>query len=105
MVSKSNEQNRLVLATLFGNNDLKCNGNNEGSTVLKYGMKIDKQYHVNSNLMKSTSANRWCDDYHSFVLSWTPGSIVFKIDEENNYLDTTNLPIDMLFDSEVMYIN
>lgn len=103
MISKSNEQNKLILATSSGNTNLKCNGNDESSTVLKYGIKVDKQYNVESSILKSTSENRWSDDYHSFALSWTPGRIVFKIDGESNYLDTTNLPLDILFDSEVKH--
>lgn len=50
--------------------------------------------------MKSTLENRWSDDYHSFLLSRSPESIIFKIDGESNYLDIANLPLD-LFDSDV----
>lgn len=101
LISISNEKNKLVLATLFGNSDLKCNGVDESAFVLKYGLKVDEQYHVTSNLMKSIKTNRWSDDYHSFILTWTPENTIFKIDGESNYLDTTNLPLDAIFDSNV----
>jgi len=101
LVSKTNEQNKLILGTLFGNNDLKCNGEDEGNSVLKYGLKIDEQYHLKSIMMKSTLASRWSEDYHNFVLSWSPENIVFKIDGESHQLDMSNLPLDLIFDSEV----
>jgi len=101
LVSKSNEKNRLILAKSFGNTNLKCNGVDESATVLKYGLEIDELYHVNSKMMKLTSQNTWHRGYHSFKLSWSPENIVFKIDDESNRLDTTNLPLDFVFDSEV----
>ncbi|XP_022166764.1 uncharacterized protein LOC111031217 [Myzus persicae] len=100
LVSKSNEKNRLVLAKSSGNTDLKCNGDDESTTVLKYGLEIDELYHVKSKMMKLTSQNTWHNGYHSFKLSWSPENIVFKIDEEINHLDITNLPLDFIFDSE-----
>lgn len=104
MISKTIEQNKLVLGTLFGNNDLKCKGDDESISVLKFGLKIDDQYQSKSILMKSTLASHWSDEYHSFVLSWSPENIVFKIDGESHQLDTTNLPLDLIFDSEVYYL-
>lgn len=104
LVSKSNEQNRLVLAMSFGNTDLKCNGNDESSSVLNYGLKIDEHYNLKSKMMKSTIKRRWSDDYHTFVLSWTPQNIVFTIDGESNNLDTSNLSLEDIFSSEVKYI-
>lgn len=104
MISNSNERNKLIVASSFGNNNLKCNEKDESSSVLKYGLKIDEQYHVKSNMMKLTKANHWTEDYHSFVLSWTPENIIFKIDGESNYLDTSNLPLDAIFDSTVKKI-
>lgn len=101
MVSKANEENRLILATSFGNNDLICNGDDESSKVLRYGLKIDEQMHVTSNMMKSISKSPWSNDYHSFVLTWTPKNIAFQIDGESNFLDTSNLPMDVIFESEV----
>jgi len=101
LISKSNEKNRLVLAKLFGNTDLKCNGDDESATVLKYGLEIDELYHVKSKMMKLTSQNTWHSGYHSFKLFWSPENIVFKIDEESYHLDTNNLPLDFIFDSEV----
>lgn len=89
------------MATVFGNTNLKCNNIDESSKVVKYGLKIDKQYHITSNMMKSTSNNHWTNDYHSFILSWTHENIVVKIDGESNYLDTSNLPLDIIFDAEV----
>lgn len=100
LISKANEQNKLILASLFGNTNLKCNGIDESATVLKYGLKIDDQYNMKSKMMRSTLTKSWSEDYHSFVLSWSPGNIVFKIDGESNYLDMANLPLD-LFDSDV----
>ncbi|KAL4131837.1 hypothetical protein QTP88_009086 [Uroleucon formosanum] len=100
LVSKTNEQNKFVLGTSFGNIDLKCNGEDESISVLKYGLKIDEQYHLKPVMMKSTSTSRWSEDYHSFVLSWSPENIVFKIDGESHQLDTSNLPLDLIFDSE-----
>lgn len=104
MISNSNERNKLIVASSFGNNNLKCNGEDESSLVLKYGLKIDEQYHVTSNMKKLTKANHWNDDYHSYVLSWTPENTIFKIDGESNYLDTSNLPLDAIFDSNVKQI-
>jgi len=101
LVSKSNEKNRLVLAKLFGNTNLKCNGDDESATVLKYGLEIDELYHVKSKMMKLTSQDTWHSGYHSFKLSWSPENIIFKIDEESHHLDTMNLPLDFIFDSEV----
>lgn len=103
LVSKSNDQNKLVLATVLGNTNLKCNNIDEGSNIVKYGLKIDKQYHIPSNMMKSISDKRWSDDYHSFILSWTHENIVVKIDGESNFVDTSNLPLDIIFDAEVKY--
>lgn len=101
LISKSNEKNKLVLAKSFGNIDLKCNGDDESATVLKYGLEIDELYHVKSKMMKLTSQNTWHSGYHSFKLFWSPENIVFKIDEESYHLDINNLPLDFIFDSEV----
>lgn len=101
MVSKSNEQNKLILATSFGNKNLLCNGVDESTRVLRYGLKIDDQYNVKSKMMKKILNDPWSNDYHSFVLTWTPKTIVFNIDGDSNYLDTTNLPMDVIFESEV----
>lgn len=101
LVSKSNEQNKLVLAMSFGNSDLKCNGSDESSSVLNYGLKIDEHYNLKSKMMKSILKSRWSDDYHTFSLSWTPQNIVFKIDGESNNLDTSNLSLEDIFSSEV----
>ncbi|VVC39997.1 Hypothetical protein CINCED_3A002549 [Cinara cedri] len=100
LVSKSNEQNKLVLAMSFGNNDLKCNGTDESSSVLKYGLKIDENYNLKSKMMKLISNSRWSDDYHTFILSWTPQNIEFKIDGKSNNLDTSNLSLEDIFSSE-----
>jgi len=103
LISESNEQNKLILASSFGNNDLKCNGEDEGTTVLRYGLKIDeKLFNVKSKMMKSTLANRWSNDYHSFGLSWNPENIEFKIDGESNFLNASNIPPNFKFDSKVM---
>lgn len=104
LISNSNERNKLIVASSFGNNNLKCNEENESSSVLKYGLKIDEQYHVASNMMKLTKENHWTEDYHSYVLSWTPENTIFKIDGESSYLDTSNLPLDAIFDSTVKQI-
>lgn len=104
MVSKLNEQNKLVLATSFGNKNLKCKDTDESARILRYGLKVDDQYNVKSKMMKKSLNNPWSDDYHSFVLTWTPKNIVFQIDGESNYLDTSNLPMDVIFESEVKKI-
>lgn len=94
----------MILVSSSGNNNLKCNEIDESATVLKYGLKIDEQYRIKTNMMKSTLANRWSEDYHSFVLSWSPDHIIFKIDGESKNLDTSNLPLDFIFDSDVKTI-
>lgn len=102
LISKYNKKNKLVLATLFGNNDLKCNGDDNSAKILRYGLKIDEQYRFKSNnMMNSTLAKPWSNDYHSFVLIWSPTNITFKIDGENKYLNTSNLLMDIIFESEV----
>lgn len=102
LISKSNEKNKLVLATSFGNTNLKCNGEDESASVLKYGLKIDETYHVNSKMTRlSSQGNHWSDDYHTFELSRSPDNIVFRIDGESNQLDTSDLPMNLIFDSEV----
>lgn len=102
MISKYNKKNKLILATSFGNNDLKCNEDDKSARVLRYGLKIDEQYHSKSNnMMQSTLTTPWSDDYHSFVLNWSPKNIIFKIDEETKSLNTLNLPMDVIFESEV----
>lgn len=55
--------------------------------------------------MRSTKPNGWSNDYHSFVLNRTPENIVFKIDGESSILDTSNIPLDIIFDSEVKTIS
>jgi len=99
MVSKSNEQNKLVLA----NSGLQCN-KNESAVVVKYGLKIDEQYKLESKIMESKLLKRPTDEYHSFVLSWSPDNIVFKIDGKSNYLNASNLPLNIILDSEVKQI-
>jgi hypothetical protein len=102
LISKSNEKNKLILATSFGNTNLKCNGEDESAAVLKYGLKIDETYHVDSKMIKlSSQRNRWSDDYHTFEFSRSPDNIVFRIDGESNQLDTSDLPMNLIFDSEV----
>lgn len=101
LVSKANERNKLVLATSFGNGDLKCDGIDEGATVLRYGLKIDEQYHIDTYMMESNSEKPWSDGYHSFVLSWTPENVVFKVNGKSNELDAWNLPLNVILDSEV----
>lgn len=111
LISKYNEKNKFILATSFENTDkLQCNlqsynqyyKNNESATVLKYGLKIDEQYHLESIMMQSNFSNRWSDDYHSFVLSWTEEDVEFKIDGESTYVDAVwNLPLNIILDSEV----
>lgn len=96
LVSKSNEQNKLLF-TLFGNANLRCNGVDESASVLKYGLKIGEQ----SNIMKSTLANYWTDGYHSFVISWTSDNVAFKVDGKSIYLDTSSVLLDDIFVSEV----
>lgn len=103
LISKSNEKNKLVLATSFGNTNLKCNGEDESASVLKYGLKVDEKYHVNPRMMRlSSQENRWSDNYHTYEISRSPENIVFKIDGESYQLDTSDLPTDLIFDSEVM---
>lgn len=102
MISKSNEQNKLVLASSFGNIDLKCNEADESAIVLRYGLKIDEQYNLVTNMRESNSENIWSNDYHSFVLSWTPENIIFKIDGQSNNLDAWNLPLNVILDAEVI---
>lgn len=94
----------MILASSFGNTNLKCNGIDESATVLKYGLNIGEQHNTKTRMMRSILANRWSEDYHSFVLSWSPENIIFKIDGESNYLDTANFPLD-LFDSDVNTTN
>jgi len=101
LVSTTNEQNKLVLGTSSGNIDLKCNGVDESISVLKYGLKVDELYHSKSIMMKSISASRWSDDYHTLELSWSNNNILFKIDGESHPLDTSNLQLNLIFDSEV----
>lgn len=96
MVSKFNEQNKLIF-TLFGNANLRCNGVDESASVLKYGLKIGEQ----SYIMKSTSANYWTVGYHSFIISWTPENVIFKLNGKSNYLDTSSVLLDDIFVSEV----
>lgn len=98
MVSKSNEQNKLVLA----NTGLQCR-KNENTVVVKYGLKIDEQYNLESKIMESKLSNQK-DEYHSFALSWSPDDIIFKIDGENNYFNASNLPLNIILDSEVIYV-
>ncbi|XP_060850898.1 uncharacterized protein LOC132929522 [Rhopalosiphum padi] len=100
LVSTTNEQNKLVLGTSSGNIDLKCNGVDESISVLKYGLKVDELYHSKSIMMKSISASRWSDDYHTLELSWSNNNILFKIDGESHPLDTSNLQLNLIFDSE-----
>lgn len=90
MISKSNEQNKLVLATSL-----------EG-TFLKYGLKIDERYNLKSNMMNSSISNEHSNGYHSFVLSRTSENIVFKIDGKSQILDTRDLPLDIVLDAEVI---
>lgn len=78
-----------------------CNGIDESQNVLKYGLKMDEQYNIKSNLMKLSSAKPWSDDYNTFLLSLTPENVIFKINGESNFLDKSNLPLDTIFDSEV----
>jgi len=102
LISESNEQNKLIIASSFGNNNLQCNGEDESATVLRYGLKIDeKLYNVKSKIMKSTLTNRWSSDYHSFGLIWNPETIEFKIDGESNFLNSSNIPPNFKFDSKV----
>lgn len=101
LVSKTNEKNKLILATSNGNANLKCNGIDESAAVVKYGLKIDEKYDINSIIMKSTSENRWSDDYHSFVITRTHENVEFEIDGQSQYMNTSNLLLDLIFDSEV----
>lgn len=90
MISKSNEQNKLVLATSLE------------ATVLKYGLKIDERYNLKSNMMESILSKERSNDYHSFVLSRTTENIVIKIDGKGQTLDTRDLPLDVVLDAEVI---
>lgn len=111
LVSKYNKHNKFVLATSFENTDkFQCNlqdrneyyRNNESAIVLKYGLKIDEQYHLESIMMQSNFSNRWSDDYHTFVLSWTEEDVEFNIDGKSTYMDSVwNLPLNIILDSEV----
>lgn len=102
LISKSNEKNKLILATSFGNSNLKCNGVDESTAVLRYGLKVDDTYHVTPNMIRSVSQdNRWSDNYHTFKLSRSTEGIVFEIDGESSQLDTSDLPTNLIFDSEV----
>jgi len=111
LVSKSNEQIKFILARSFENTDkFQCNPNgqkqhyrnNEQETVLKYGLKIDEQYHLESIIKQTFFSNQWSDDYHSFVFSWTHDDIEFKIDGISTNLDNVwNLPLNIILDSEV----
>jgi len=89
-----------VLATLFGNKDLKCNETDESANVLRYGIKIDQNYQANSIAQKAISNRSWTDDYHTFELSWTPGNVIFKIDGKSYNLNSPEL-LQILFNSKV----
>lgn len=101
LVSKTNEKNKLILAASNGNANLKCDGIDESAAVVKYGLKIDEKYDISSIIMKSTSKSRWSDDYHSFVITRTHENVEFEIDGSSQYLNTSNLLLDIIFDSEV----
>jgi len=111
LISKFNEQIKFVLAKSFENTDqFQCNPNdqnqsyrnNERAIVLKYGLKIDEQYHLESIMKESLFSNQWAEEYHSFVFYWTRDSIEFQIDGISTYLNAVwNLPLNIILDSEV----
>lgn len=101
LISNSNEKIKLILATSFGNTNLKCNGEDESAAVIKYGWTIDEHYNVNPNVTRSSPLEtHFSDDYHVLELSRYPEIMVFKVDGEINQWNTTDLPMN-LFDSEV----
>lgn len=101
LVNSDNEKNRLVLLT-NGNSKLNCNGEDESSNVIRHGLQLDRQYHLNSMMDKAISkTNRsWTDDYHSFELSWTPGNVSFGVDGFNRNFVLPNL-LQVLFHTKV----
>lgn len=109
MVCKPNEKIKFIIATSYESTvNLKRNAvktdnrNNRNTTVVKYGLKIDEQYHLNSIIKQSNFSDQWYDDYHSFVLSWTADKVVFEIDGQSNNLEAIkDLPLNILLDSEV----
>jgi len=105
VVCKFNEDIKFIIATSYENTDntqRSAVAAEMNSTVLKYGLKIDEQYHLNSIIKRSNFLNQWYDDYHSFVLHWTADKVVFEIDGKSSNLDTVNdLPLNIILDSEV----
>lgn len=98
LISLSNEKNKLILATSFGNTNLKCNGEDESAAVIKYGWKVDENYNnsANNNITRiQTLENRWSDDYHTFELFRSTEGIVFKIDGETTQWNSSDLPLAM----------
>lgn len=102
LVNKDNENNKLVLL-INGNTNLKCNGKNEGTNVIRHGLQLDAQYHLNSIMEKTISNRSWTDDYHSFELSWSPGNVSLRID---GFIKNFILPdlLQVLFHSKVIII-
>lgn len=102
MVSKGNEKNKIVLLSK-GNTNLKCNGVDESTHILRHGLLVDEQYQINQNLKIVSSQKSWSDDFHSFKLSWSPGNLVLKIDEQSHVFNSPQT-LQGLFNSEVKYL-
>lgn len=102
LVNNDNENNKLVLL-INGNTNLKCNGENEGTNVIRHGLQLDAQYHLNSIMKKAISNRSWTDEYHSFELSWSPGNVSLGIDGFSTNFRLPNL-LQVLFHSKVIII-
>lgn len=102
MVSKGNEKNKIILL-LKGNANLICNGADESTRILRHGLLVDEQYQTNQNLKVVPSKKSWTDDFHTFKLSWSPGSLILKIDELSHVFNSSQT-LNSLFSSEVKYL-
>ncbi|XP_050420558.1 uncharacterized protein LOC126833331 [Adelges cooleyi] len=101
LVSKSNEQLKIVLASTTGNANLRCGSNDESSFVLKYGIQFDDTNRsVKSKLSKAISPKSWSVGFHTFVLTWTQTSMEYEIDGEKWPIDISEVPLEVINESE-----
>ncbi|XP_050537386.1 uncharacterized protein LOC126903300 isoform X2 [Daktulosphaira vitifoliae] len=101
LVSKSNEQLKIVIASIAGNTNLRCNNIDESSNVLNFGIKAgNENAQINTKLLRLSSGTSWSNSYHTYTINWTPDIMEFEIDGNKQVLDLSYLPLDILHESE-----
>ncbi|XP_054266875.1 beta-1,3-glucan-binding protein 1-like [Macrosteles quadrilineatus] len=74
---------RIRIALVRGNSELQCKDGDLGLQRLESGVLLGPEDKVRRRSIRTTLPDSWHDEFHNYSLIWKPGSISFKVDNEN----------------------